>query len=1451
MIKKIALLAFLASLLFVSSFDSWGAQAKEKQNQLTSAPNEFLARFYKEQGRAWRITWSAKQERIASLLGRGTKVYQGTPSEMVQSFLRENVRLLGLKDDLSDLKIISARKGPGGSNIEYRQYYQDVPVENAFIKVNTDQSGRVVQVTNSYVPGLKIELVMTINKEKGVELAIDRFLQITPARPSRKPAQEFKPVLKVDLKLKEAPKVDRVLFMKDGRPFYSYKVLIKASRPFGLKEFIVDGQSGAILRVRDFIRSSVNGQGRVFIPNPICVLNDGTLRDQNDAAAAVPNAAYATVTLLDLDDALGGVYRLSGPFVRSEEIEAPARTQVTEAAPNFNYDRDQDGFEEVMLYYHIDRNQRYIQSLGFVDVNNRQIRVDAHGCDDEDNAWYYPDPVGGGYLAFGDGGSDGAEDADMILHEYGHSIQDNQTLSKYLYDGQTGAMGEGFGDYWAFSNFYAESLASGWDPACYSEWDAVNYDGDVCERNLNNTKVYPGDYINDVWTDGEIWSGTLRDIFNSLGKTTADRLVLQGHFNVPDNPSFKDGADAIMTADLQFFYGSHLDALCQIFQARGFYGAADCPQIAPSTGNQDALIILLQFNEEGLPASPLDINGVNGILNKLNAYLDEVTYHQVSLNPTIKGWYNLPHDRAYYYDQTARNLLIELVQDALDAVEPGFDFTPFERMILITNDDGSGGETRGQQDWATTGPWPYELPAALGTKRLSVSVHSYNQSDGQFTHALGHHFGLIDLYPHEGITFPRPYADGWSNMAKDAAGQFNNSHFLGWEKRKPAWLDDGDILFIPRPPADPDPNHEYNDTIPIYLQESDGPGREIIQIGTTDGIADRSEERVSYYLEARAKAGPYDGNIPDSGVLVYYLNEDISQGFGPLRLVDATPGDGDLTNAALHVGDALADIDGTHLSVEVLAATGSEAYRVHIVYDPPEDEVDVWIHARDENWQSQDIWVDAPPFEADLVDHGDKPKPGSPNHLYARVFNHGPGTAHNVRIDFWLSDPYHGIDGGGVDPDTGGNVAFNKHYFAVVDDLPPTDAGVPVSVDWTPEAVPEGQSYPHACVKVKIAQVFNDTNDQNQASQENIHEYDTAGGSPYAPVVNPFVVVNPYDHPILVYLRADNVPAGWQTEIVPKKAFLAVGGSVNAQITIQPPEDYLPCSTEFVTVSAWYPSGDTLIQLGGTAAQVNLKKRVVLDFQTSVGPCREKKAVLYAHVQETSDCQVITTRGCTNPPLPNEHITLEYTGPDGNPIYHEVTTDANGCFEDFLVNPQGGFWQVDAEYPGNECYTAAEPPERTVIVPPRPPHPIRGMWYSFHLGLNFPLGEFNTSYDPGPSLSLDFEYKLMDNTSVLGILGFHYFHGPADGRDMSWTNVSANVRRYVPILGWRWFIQGGLGLYIPNSGSNRLGLNLGTGLNFLIDPRLALELGLDYHWVGPGHEKRSFFDLRMGLLFRF
>jgi hypothetical protein len=194
------------------------------------------------------------------------------------------------------------------------------------------------------------------------------------------------------------------------------------------------------------------GTGRVFVPNPVQSLGDESLTDQKDADSAVPATAYYGVTLTNLDG--------SG-FLRGDWANVVSETGNPAYSPTntFNYTRSQDEFEQVMAYFWITEAQKYIQSLGFgtkyppVNKESQDVRINQWG---QDNSFETDHPKD--ELRFGKGGVDDAEDAEVILHEYGHAIHDG---SGFVFGSEeAGAISEGFGDYWAvdFSDVVAKRM---------------------------------------------------------------------------------------------------------------------------------------------------------------------------------------------------------------------------------------------------------------------------------------------------------------------------------------------------------------------------------------------------------------------------------------------------------------------------------------------------------------------------------------------------------------------------------------------------------------------------------------------------------------------------------------------------------------------------------------------------------------------------------------------------------------------------------------------------------------------------------------------------------------------------------------------------------------------------------------------------------------------------------
>jgi Zn-dependent metalloprotease len=355
--------------------------------------------------------------------------------------------------------------------------------------------------------------------------------------------------------------LERMWFPLKSRLRPAYRVRVHRKRPRQDWLVFVDGATGQILKKYDNL-SAVSAGALVFDPNPVAALGGAAQLLHNRTVQAPPASAYKRVRLRDLNDSRV----LDGRRVTTNQT----RRRVRRPDGVFNFSSDEPAFEEVMVYYHIDRAIRYLESIGYRGpraVFRDPMPVDANGTE-QDNSWYSPHDHS---LTFGLGGVDDAEDAEIILHELGHAIQDaicpgfGQSL-------EAAAMGEGFGDYFAASFFAASK------PAAYRTsfgiWDGIKDTAHQppCVRRLDELSTYESfDHSEDAdeHINGQIWSATLWDIWTTLGRTIADRIIIESHFQLDGFTTFARAARAIIDADRNMYNGRHVARLRRIFQKRG------------------------------------------------------------------------------------------------------------------------------------------------------------------------------------------------------------------------------------------------------------------------------------------------------------------------------------------------------------------------------------------------------------------------------------------------------------------------------------------------------------------------------------------------------------------------------------------------------------------------------------------------------------------------------------------------------------------------------------------------------------------------------------------------------------------------------------------------------------------------------------------------------------------
>jgi len=300
-------------------------------------------------------------------------------------------------------------------------------------------------------------------------------------------------------------------------------------------------------------------EGMVFYPNPVVTTGNTGLKDLKDADQAVLTNARRSVTLVGLD---GSGY-LTG---RWATVKSETGNPAFEPDCTFDYNRHDDRFEQVMAYYWATQAQLYLQELGFRNVNNepQRMKINQYGVDNS----YFNGDQKDDLLRFGKGGVDDAEDAEVILHEYGHAIQDSQ-VPGFGSTPDAGAIGEGFGDYWAqaVSSRYAPTP----DEPCIADWDSVTYTaGPVhCLRRTDGTKTYPADLAGEVHADGEIWSSALNSVRTALGATKADTAIIKAQFSFTADISMPNAAKVTIATVKALYGNSAANAATAAFHARG------------------------------------------------------------------------------------------------------------------------------------------------------------------------------------------------------------------------------------------------------------------------------------------------------------------------------------------------------------------------------------------------------------------------------------------------------------------------------------------------------------------------------------------------------------------------------------------------------------------------------------------------------------------------------------------------------------------------------------------------------------------------------------------------------------------------------------------------------------------------------------------------------------------
>ena len=528
---------------------------------------------------------------------------------LARGFLKANAQRYGISSDLSGLSLNQVKQSLLATHYHFAQTLNGIPVESAEIIVSVGHLTKAVDmVYNNTFP-------VKPSQKRAPRIGIDFEAAYDIAWQD----------LRVHGELTDTPAA-QLVYRPNGENFdLVYLVNTGVEAPFGHWQHTIDAGGGEVLDVRrttisripeedqDFSaydgpvwdrgetlkayeaklkrletqasqlgKAAADGSGQVFDPDPVTTLQDDTLEDNSPASAFT--GAYFNRTLKDID-LTGGVYRLNGPWITIANTESPNTAPSTTTSGNWTATRGNNAFNDAMTYFHVDQSQRYMQSLGFTGSTGIQfgpITVDTDGAGGDDNSYFIPSA---NRMVFGHGCVDDNEDMFVILHEYGHAI--HHSINSNWSGGDTGGMGEGFGDYWAGSyrfstpnGSFRQAWAFPWD-GHNNCWGGRDMDQTQFQYNPNNT--YPAHAtVGGVYSD-ELWSTPLFQALLTLtsqgvDRTEVDQIILQAHFGLGSGLSMRDMATAIVnTAQSLYPSGPHAGVFTDKFEAQNILDGGGPP----------------------------------------------------------------------------------------------------------------------------------------------------------------------------------------------------------------------------------------------------------------------------------------------------------------------------------------------------------------------------------------------------------------------------------------------------------------------------------------------------------------------------------------------------------------------------------------------------------------------------------------------------------------------------------------------------------------------------------------------------------------------------------------------------------------------------------------------------------------------------------------------------------
>jgi hypothetical protein len=521
----------------------------------------------------------------------------GAPDGVARGFLKQHNALFALSDEgVAALKLNVEDNDRGTTFLNYTQTVEGIKVFEGDVKTAVNGNGEVLFVNEGFlISGQQVALEPTLDEAQGIAAAFEHAgRKVIPAfaetlsRSSKSEMSAFANPLSAgneevlsELNVLRVGDEARLAWhvYADVGPDEWYELLVDAHTGELLVRhnlYVFEAQGTVYTEAPDKgARQLLSFVGDTTINTTAGWMGTSTVTTGNNVEAYLDtnadNAPDANNTAgLSNGHASSSTQNFTFPF----DTTVDPRTQQAAVVTNlFYFNNIMHDFSYRLGFTESARNFQ-TNNYGRGGTGNDSVRAEAQDGSGTNNANFATPPDGQRprmqqYLfTAANPDRDSSMDGDVVFHEYGHGIS-NRLIgngSTALSGTQSGAMGEGWSDYWATTinndgavGEYSTANPNGIRRAAYTVPANTVHDSyaDVCAGGCQ------------VHRDGEVWAATLWDLRTQLGATITDNIVLNGMKFTPTRPSFLNARDGVLQADQNLNGGANRCAIWTVFARHG------------------------------------------------------------------------------------------------------------------------------------------------------------------------------------------------------------------------------------------------------------------------------------------------------------------------------------------------------------------------------------------------------------------------------------------------------------------------------------------------------------------------------------------------------------------------------------------------------------------------------------------------------------------------------------------------------------------------------------------------------------------------------------------------------------------------------------------------------------------------------------------------------------------